>query len=263
MLGDLLLLSGNDIPFPEAQITIHQPRLQEIAYIGEEAFFIGCGFLDFSKNLLSEQDKIRLANYNDFDIFMSIMTNKDKQVKRSVECALLVLSLIFPLYEIEVRVDAIVLKRESEEHYINRNNFQKFKEIIVAMFNLNLGRNAAEEYNPTGAMSKRIAEKFKKRHERLMELTQEKIGENGKRIAILSRYTSILAVGLQKDLNDMMQYTVCQLYDEFQRFQLKVQWDAYLQAKMAGAKDLEEVDNWMIDLKDQGKNKNKPKIKNK
>lgn len=28
---------------------------------------------------------------------------------------------------------------------------------------------------------------------------------------------------------------------------------------MAGAKDLEEVDNWMIDLADQGKNKNKNK----
>lgn len=28
---------------------------------------------------------------------------------------------------------------------------------------------------------------------------------------------------------------------------------------MAGAKDLEEVDNWMIDLQEQGKNKNKNK----
>jgi hypothetical protein len=28
---------------------------------------------------------------------------------------------------------------------------------------------------------------------------------------------------------------------------------------MAGAKDLEEVDNWMIDLADQGKTKNKNK----
>jgi hypothetical protein len=58
-----------------------------------------------------------------------------------------------------------------------------------------------------------------------------------------------------------MRYTVYQLYDEFQRFQLKVQWDAYIQARMAGAKDLEEVDNWMIDLKDQGKQKNKNKTK--
>ena len=89
-----------------------------------------------------------------------------------------------------------------------------------------------------------------------MQLANEK-DKNTKRISILSRYASILAVGLQKDLKGLMNYTVCQLYDEFQRFQLKVQWDAYIQARIAGAKDLDEVDNWMIDLKDQGKNKNK------
>ena len=71
--------------------------------------------------------------------------------------------------------------------------------------------------------------------------------------------SSILSIGVQKDLNTLMQYTPYQLYNEFQRFQLKVQWDAYIQAKMAGAKDLDEVDNWMIDLQDQGKNKNKNK----
>lgn len=260
MIGDLLLLSGNDIPFPEARVTIHQPRLQEIAYIGEEAFFIGCGFLDFSKNLLSEQDKVRLSNYSDFDIFMSIVRQKNEDVKRSVECAFLVLTLIFPLYEVSVRDAAIILKQNEEEFEINRNNFDNFKEIVSAMFNLKLGAETAEKYNPSGDMAKRIAEKFKKRHEQLNKIAQEALKES-KRFSILNRYASILAVGLQKDLNDMMQYTVCQLYDEFQRFQLKVQWDAYIQAKMAGAKDLEEVDNWMIDLRDQGKNKNKPKNK--
>jgi hypothetical protein len=76
-----------------------------------------------------------------------------------------------------------------------------------------------------------------------------------KRIAILSHYVSILAIGCQLSLNDLMDYTVYQLYDEFQRYQLKVQWDAYVQAKMAGAKNLDDVDNWMIDLREQGKNK--------
>ena len=260
MLNDLLLLSGNDIPFPEAQVTIHQPTLKEIAFIGEEAFFLGCGFLDFSKNLLDNKDKNDLSNYTDFDIFMSIMTSKDKKVKHNVECALLVLSLIFPLYEIEVRIDAIVLKRDGEERYINRLNFLEFKEIISTMFNLKLGGKGENEYNPSGSMSKKIAEKFKKRHEQLLKLANNSL-KVGKRISILSRYVSILAVGTQKDFNSLMQYTVCQLYDEFQRFQLKMQWDAYIQARMAGAKDLEEVDNWMVDLQDQGKNKNKPKNK--
>ena len=255
MKNELLLLAGSDIPFPEARVTIHQPTLKEIGYIGEKAFFMGCGFLDFSKKLLNQSDKIRLANYNDFDILMSIIINSDSEVKNTVESAMLVLSLIFPLYDVSVRKDkvAIILKKDNEEFEINKSNFSIFKKIIIDMFNLQTTETI--EYNPQGSMAKKIAEKFKKRHEQLSKLKEEVDLEKG--FSILSRYASILAVGLQKDLNEIMQYTVYQLYDEFQRFQLKVQWDAYIQARMAGAKDLEEVDNWMIDLKNQGKNKNK------
>lgn len=260
MLGDLLLLSGNDIPFPEAKATIHQPTLKEIAYIGEDTFFIGCGFLDFSKNLLNDVDKTRLSDRSDFDIFMSIIINSNQDVKKSLDSAFLVLELIFPLYSVSVRDNSIILTKGTEEAVINNKNFSKFKEILSTMFNLRLGENNAEQYNPSGDMAKRIAEKFKQRHKQLNKIAKEASGD-GKRIAILSRYASILAVGLQKDLNDIMQYTVYQLYDEFQRFQLKMQWDAYINARMAGAKDLEEVDNWMIDLRDQGKEKNKNKTK--
>jgi hypothetical protein len=257
MINELLLLSGNDIPFPEGKMTIHQPTLKEIAYIGEEAFFIGCGFLDFSKKILNDQDKVNLKDYDDFDIFMSIMLNKEKEVKQTVEYATLVLALIFPLYSIDVRNDAIVfIKEDGTEGAICKKNFVIFKTIIRQMFNLNMGGDQAEEYKPAGSMAQRIAEKFKKRHETLLKLKNNNTLEK-KSINILSRYVSILAVGEQKNLNELMQYTVYQLYDELQRYQLKVQWDAYIQARMAGAKDLEEVDNWMIDLKDQKKNKNK------
>ena len=50
--NDLLFLSGNDIPFIEAQLIIHQPTIKEIGLIGEEVFFTGCQLLNFSKNLL-------------------------------------------------------------------------------------------------------------------------------------------------------------------------------------------------------------------
>lgn len=260
MINELLLLAGTDIPFPEARITIHQPTLKEISYIGEEKFFTGCGFLDFSKKMLSEKDKTNLENLSDFDIFMSIMINKSSMVKSTIDAANLVLSLLFPLHEIsiEVRNNSYVMlfKKGNEEGEINKNNFHCFREILEEMFMLKFGKEN-EDYNPAGTMAERIAQKFKKRKEQLQKLTKE---SDIKKISILSRYSSILAVGQQKDLNSLMQYTVYQLYDEFQRFQLKVQWDAYVQARMAGAKDLEEVDNWMIDLKDQGSEKNK-KIK--
>jgi hypothetical protein len=82
MLGELLLLSGNDIPFQEAQVTIHQPTLKEIAYIGEEAFFIGCELLNFSKDILSDEDKTNLEDKTNFEVFMSIMRDKSSNATK-------------------------------------------------------------------------------------------------------------------------------------------------------------------------------------
>ena len=91
MLDDLLLLSGNDIPFKEGQVNIHQPTIKVISLIGEESFHIVCQFLIFSIDSLSEQDKISLGNKTDFEVFMSIMNSKERVQYR--QDAILVLTL--------------------------------------------------------------------------------------------------------------------------------------------------------------------------
>ena len=50
MVNELGLMVKNDIPFNEAQLTIHQPSVKEIGLIGEEDFFIGCQLLTVSKD---------------------------------------------------------------------------------------------------------------------------------------------------------------------------------------------------------------------
>ena len=110
MNNELLLLSGNDIPFREARINIHQPRLKEISFIGEESFHIGCQLLNFSVNVLNTQGKSDLLNKSDFEIFMSIMNGKEK-FKYKTD-ALLVLALIFPEYKIKIDKDQILLQKE-------------------------------------------------------------------------------------------------------------------------------------------------------
>lgn len=186
---------------------------------------------------------------------MSMMMNgSHKDLKPTVNAAKNVLMLLFPQYEVEVRNTCIVLKKDGMEMEINRTNYPVFKTILQEMFSLNVKNNI--KYNPSGDLSAKIAEKLNKRHATLAKLAG---GVNAKNISILSRYISILAVGLHKNFNDLLQYTVYQLYDEFQRFQLKEQWDAYLSAKMAGASGVNEVDHWMIELDDQGKNTNKKK----
>lgn len=242
MLNELLLLSGNDVPFMEAEIAIHQPTLKEIAYIGEENFYSGCGVLNFSKDNLSEEDRINLRTKSDFEILMSmIMDSSHPAMRKNAVNANMVLTLLFPGCRIKFSPKAIYLINEGESHSINSNNFENFKEILNAIFCLK-GRGDEQSYNPGGELARKIAEKFKQRKQKIAEQQGEQ------KIAILSRYASILAVGEQKSLNDLMQYTVYQIFDEFERFELKEQFDLYIRAQLAGARDLKEVDNWKKDI---------------
>lgn len=248
MINELQLLAGTDIPFPEAQISIHQPTLKEISYIGEDRFFYGCQLLKFSKDILNDEDKNRLSNYADFDILMQIILgnkNGEKVIKDSVDNMFYILQLLFPGYEINLTDKEIVIARDEEKHFLNKINFGAFKKIVSEIFLLKNDKNSAD-YNPQGSLSKRIADKFKKRHQQLAQLKGD-----GKKIALYSRYVSILAVGQKKDINDLMQYTIYQISDEYRRFCLKTEYDFYVQAKMQGAENIKEPEDWMQDMYDE------------
>lgn len=242
MLNDLLLLSGIDIPFEEAQIVIHQPTIKEIAYIGEEAFYTGCEFLRFSKDKLNEEDRIHLEEKTNFEIIMLLMREKNPIVQRNKICVNMVLSLMFPEHRIIFNDTYISLIKDEQESKIDNSNYEQFLEILNTMFCLSGEKDQEEEWNLSGSMAERIAEKLRQRHQKLAEMK----GDN--KVAILCRYVSILATGQQKDMNLLLNYTVYQIFDEFKRYTLKMNWDIYLEAKMAGAKDLKEVDDWMMDI---------------
>lgn len=242
MVNDLLLLSGNDIPFVPAQITIHQPTIKEIAYLGEEAFFTGCQLLNFSKNILSEEDKVNLEERTNFDILIAILREQNAVMQKNRNCVNMVLALIFPEYAISFEKDCIKISKENEEHKIDNSNYEEFKSVISSVFSFGNSKDSKPDFNPSGDLAKKIAEKLNKRHQKLAEV------KPAQKIDILSRYVSILSVGEQKDMNALLNYTTYQLFDEFKRYELKMGHDIYVQAKMAGAKDLKEVEDWMQDI---------------
>jgi hypothetical protein len=250
MVNELLLTTGCDIPFAEAQITIHQPTLKEIGMIGgDEVFFIGSDMLNFSKDILSTEDKTHLENMSDFEVFMSIIKDKKNlALQRKSVCALLLMTLMFPEYQIKLRKKDISFEKEGEDtHYLNSDNFKAFKDIVVQMYQLK-EHGGAEDYNPAGAQAKAIAEKLKKGRQKVAEQKNQ-----ADTISVFSRYMSILAVGTQKSLIEVSQYTVYQLFEEFKRFELKNSWDIYFKLKIAGAKDVKEVDDWMKDIHSDSK----------
>lgn len=244
MNNELLLLSGNDIPFPQASVTIHPLTMKEIAYLGEEAFFTGCELLKFSKDILRIEDKSSLSQYSDFQILMSILSDKSASMQNNVSSALMVLDFLFPLYTVKITPAGIAfLNSESGEvcGALTEQNFEDFKQLIVKIFCLE--KTSSETYNVQGNLANKIAEKFKKRKQQLAELKQRP-----DKVAVFSRYISILAVGEHKDMNSFMNYTVYQLFDEFQRFELKTAHDAFFKAKLAGAKDIKTPEDWMKDI---------------
>lgn len=235
-----------DIPFKAARLIIHQPTIKQISYIGESNFFAGCQFLTFSKNLLKQQDKKNLQDISDFEILMTIMKNDDIAIKKSKNQMMQVLSLLFPQYKIIFLPMSIGLSKEGQNCFINKDNFEEFRNIVSKMFCLSKTKSKASKYNPGGPQATALVEKFKERERKLAEIRNR--GKKETQVSILSLYISILAIGLQKDKNVLLQYTVYQLFEEFHRFRMKESFDIYIQAKMAGAKDLEEVDNWMNDF---------------
>lgn len=250
MIDPFILNSKIDIPFVGAQIAVHQPSLEEIAYIGgQDVLFPGCELLRISKDILNENDKVDLDKITNFDILMQIISMPSPELKKPIENAKTVFELLFPQFEIEWKPPfEISLNKDNIKTSINRNNYDELRQIISEIFCLNKNEES-DNFNPSGELSRRIAEKLKERHKKLA-----KIRGNSEKSSIFDRYISILAVGLQKNKNELIKYSVYQLFDEFERYQAKVAYDIYVQAKMAGAKDIENVDNWMKDLHQSSNN---------
>ena len=45
-------------------------------------------------------------------------------------------------------------------------------------------------------------------------------------------------------MNDLMNYTISAFLMKYERFELKEQFDLNMKARLAGARDLEDAENW-------------------
>ena len=250
-IDELLLMSGLDVPFPAAQLQIHQPQIRDISVIGEKRFFAGAAILQIDKDILKIEDNTVSDNISDFDIIMTIVHNQNPNFQKMKFDLLMVLAILFPTYAIDLQKDRIVLKEMAEEKVnddnnlkeINNSNYEEFRLLLAQILCLeSCGQN--KKYNPQSAMAKKIAAKLKKGQQKASLAKGENL------TSLLSRYVSILAVGLNKDINSLMNYTLYQLFEEYKRYSTKLAFDMNMSARLAGAKDVSTPKNWLEDLND-------------
>lgn len=246
-LDELLLLSGQDVPYFSAKLQIHQPTIKDIAVVGEKRFFAGAALLQLEKESLMLEDNVVLGQVSDFDIIMTMIQNSNPDAQMLKTNMLMVLAVLFPDYSISIEKDKILLEnikdQDEEIKEINSLNHPELKNILRQI--LYVGAEKKEQnLNPSSPMAKKIAEKLKKGRQKVAQAK----GENTS--SLLTRYVAILAVGECKDIRQLMNYTLPQLFEEYQRYNLKLQFDMNIKMRLAGAKDVETPKNWMDDLKE-------------
>ena len=141
----LALMCGSDIPIPESQLAVHQPKIKEIALIGEADFFVAIQCLNVNKDLL-RQDKTLLQNTSNFQIFMTIMSEKETKDKKFATQQLL--QLLFPKCNVMFTPRSILLQGEGFSQIIDENNFEAFQNIIKQIFCVSNKNNQQAGFNP-------------------------------------------------------------------------------------------------------------------
>lgn len=234
----LALMTGVDIPIPELQITLHQPSGKEISMIGEEDFFVGIQCLWLNKNAYFE-DNVNLSDTTNFQIFMTIMQDKESKDKKT--SVLNVLRLLFPKYNPMFTPRSILLNSPDGSIIIDENNFEILQEILRDVFCYK--ESAKDSFNPANAAAREIAKKLMRGRQRVAAQK----GDTGG--SIFSRYISILTVGLgAMSLEDLINCTVYQIYDLIERYQLYIAYDLDIRSRLAGGKPDQSPDDWMKNI---------------
>ena len=250
-IDSLTLISGIDVPIPEIGVNIHQPTIREIAYIGEKSFYEAAQTIiiqkeDFINGLenITQEDKTALSLMSNFEIFLKLV---EANPLSSTKVQML-LSLLFPDFNSgrEERFIYLVNPKEQKSILINDSTFEILQEVITTILCLQSG-NTKEEFNPQGDRAREIAEKIKRGRERAARLKGEKKQQSN----FLSKYISGLGIGTNTlNIHNVLDLTLYQLLNQLERYGLYTQYNISIQAKMAGAKDVEDVD-WLKDIENK------------
>lgn len=232
-------MAGTDIPVPECQLVVHQPTISEISFIGEEDFFVGVQTLCLSKTMFIQDESV-LEQVNNFQIFMTVMTDKETVDKKNAVKQ--VLKLILPNYQVMITPKSIVVNEEGASHMIDEDNFEALQEALKMIFCAKTGPMNQQAFNPANKKAQEIAEK-------LMRGRQRVAAQKGElNVSVFSQYLSILTIGLHIPITELLKTTMFQLYDLMERYTLYINWDIDIRSRLAGGKPENQPDNWMKNI---------------
>lgn len=233
-------MTGVDIAVPQLKISVHQPTIKEISYIGEEDFFTAIHYLTLDKKDFTE-DKNQLSEFSNFQILMKVLEQSEEQDKKNI--LIQFLTLLFPNYRITFTPVSIILIGDNETVMIDTDNFSIIQQLIRDMFNTDslFGNQNKKQYNPADAKAEEIAKKIYESRKKIAN--QKSLKKGG---SIFGRYISILSIAT--GLPNLEDSTVFKLFDLNERYQLWYAQDMDTRVRLAGGDPKDKIENWMKDI---------------
>ena len=248
MMNSLMLMTGVDMPFPEVQQQVHQPTIKEISYIGELNYFAGLQMLCVDKNTLTlsnPEDNSRLGSMSNFQIFMTMMNEPPQPGTEDKKAQVIqVFELLFPGYRVQFTPRCLFFNNgQGSSFTLDEATFELFQELIKPQ--VSIFKGAEGGYNPVGRKAQEIANKLMRGKQKIAELKGETRNQGG----ILSRYVSILTIGLNTmSFQDCLNLTVYQMFDLVERYGLYMSWDLDIRSRLAGASPEDKPEDWMKNI---------------
>ena len=238
----LALMCGTDIPIPECALTAHQPKLSEIAFIGETDYFIGMQCLCIDKSMLGDFSEDQ-GQINNFTVFMTMLAQPEMKDKK--KAVIDTLDLIFGNQKVAFTPHSLIFTANGQNPCtVDETNFEPFQNTLREIFCTKNGPMDQQAFNPKDAKAKEIADKLMRGRQRVA--AQQNANEGGSAFA---RYISILTIGTNTmNIQDVSNLTMFQLYDLIERYFLHLNWDMDIRTRLAGGDPKSQPEDWMKNL---------------
>lgn len=236
--GDIgLYLSGAPVPIPECVLFITQPTIKQIEQFGETDFLMAVQLLSETEEMLKSvrEGNPELADISIFQLLLASI-EADESIKNNLD---IFFELVFPEYNIYYEKNSInfSFKNNEDEKIINGMvtiySFEKFQRVIKELFSIDTTNE--KDFNPVNDQAAEIARKLKKGREKRSDNKNSKM-------SLYGTYASILAIGLQMDINIFFNYTPFQIIDAFKRYWEKDKSDLYRKISTTPLMDVSKMD---------------------
>ncbi len=263
-MAKLHILAGTPIPVRSMGTIITQPKIREIAAIGEDKYFTVLSLFqkadkeDFKSEILkaeearikeenpdlemTEDDKreiefeLDITYPSDFSVFIYLL-QAFPDLKSSFESFLYI---IFPnLRKIGWVPTLNLTLAERDPIDFTEDMFTEVKDIALSSLNYKTAEEQSAEFNPANRMASEIAEKIKRAKEKRNTETSSNSTESP-----LADMSSILASSSNLSIQEVMDMTYPQLVIQYERSSLLLGFVNQIRASAFGGLDPDDIIDW-------------------